>query len=122
MEYKISGLNWLCVRDTDEGWTPVFKLTQDQIAALKETVQQVPEFRNENLLVDKYNFNSFTRVLRDKCEPTCGVVLRNGKQVQVKYNHHEQVFHTTDWQYAWRLDGSSVKNSDLDIVALSAQG
>jgi hypothetical protein len=122
MEYKISGLNWLCVRDTDGNWIPAFKLTQDQISALKEAAQEVEQkkglYLNETLLTHKDGFNNFTRTLKDRCEPTCGVVLRNGKRVEVAYSHHQQSFHTTDWNYSWRLDGSSLKNSDLDIVSM----
>ena len=32
MEYKISGLHWLCVRlNKDEPWIPIFPLTPEQI-------------------------------------------------------------------------------------------
>lgn len=77
---------------------------------------------NEAMFADRNKFNSFTKALRDRCEPSCVVILRSGDRMEVKYNHHERVFHTADWRYAWKLDGSSCKNSDLDIVEMPNQG
>lgn len=73
-------------------------------------------------IVRQDQLNDFTAQLKNVAiEKPCIVRLRNGILVrdvrfQAEYYHEQAQFHTMDWRYSWRLDGSSVTSQSLDIV------
>ena len=49
MLYKVSGLNWLCVRnDADSKWTTVFQLSEDQARDLKRAIKSIKSKSHQN--------------------------------------------------------------------------
>lgn len=83
--------------------------------------------RNEAMFVKKDALNVFTRHLRNLISASpdlcisgqmVRVQLRNGSGTWVRFDEHEQTFHTPNWTHAWRLDGSSCAAPELDIVGL----
>lgn len=85
---------------------------------------------NHALLSNKHQCNEFTASLRRMCETqgTYPVRLRDGFITKVVFRQAvddgeyeiEAMFHTPCWELVWYLDGSSVKNSELDMIAFGA--
>jgi hypothetical protein len=80
---------------------------------------------NHALLSDMNELNTFTTALANYCKAngTATVKFRNGTCMDVMYEGPEDLdetenpgFRTPHYKYSWRQDGSSTKNSDLDIV------
>lgn len=81
---------------------------------------------NYALVANKNAYNSFTADLRDEIlaggeNGSKRVQLRNNMHIDVMLNNCKPevpFFYTADWEYCWNADGSNLKNSDLDIVAM----
>jgi len=84
---------------------------------------------NEAMFTNRNQFNEFTRVVRMMAESSDGpakVKLRNGLIVDVVFAHAQDMegdnmlFYTSDWEYMWNLDGSSIKSKDFDMCWVGA--
>jgi len=85
---------------------------------------------NDAMFVDREELNEFTSELKDRCRKaengTILVKLRNGNWREVKYlaedkeDDRDPMFMSGDWDFLWRLDGSSVTNDDLDLVEMAS--
>jgi hypothetical protein len=80
---------------------------------------------NQAMLTQKDVFNEFTLALVNyyKLNGTATVKLRNDTYIDVKYEGAEDLdeteipgFRSIDYKYSWHRDGSSYKNTELDIV------
>lgn len=79
------------------------------------------------MFVKQDALNVFTRHLRNLISaspdnvgphPVVRVELRNRAGRWVCFDEESQTFHTPNWLYAWRLDGSSCTAREFDIVGL----
>jgi hypothetical protein len=77
---------------------------------------------NEAMFTSRNQFNEFTRVVRMMAESSdmpAKVKLRNGLIVDVLFaaasEGDNMLFRTSDWEYVWYLDGSSIKSKDFDM-------
>lgn len=77
---------------------------------------------NRELLDRQYVLNDFTRAIRAELE-TSGdnsvmVKMRNGSWVSVCFDVFGGGFNSADQKRHWRADGSSIENSQLDLVEI----
>jgi hypothetical protein len=77
---------------------------------------------NHAMFASRDELNSFTEELRQSCiESDDGkvlVILRNKSYVSVMFSDESNTFHTENWDLCWNANGSSLKNRELDIVAM----
>ena len=76
---------------------------------------------NEVMLVPYQDIlNDCTKLIKDKSPRRAR--LRNGSVAEVMFepmdpnNDSDDLFRTADWRSVWNLDGSSIRNNDLDIM------
>ena len=82
---------------------------------------------NEAMFTSRNQFNEFTLVVRMLAESSDGpakVRLRNGLVMDVLFaaatEGENMLFHTSDWDHVWNLDGSSVTSKDFDMCWVGA--
>jgi hypothetical protein len=82
--------------------------------------------KNAAMFVSKDDFNPFTDAVRTKIEADgkCLVKLRDDQWREIVFLRDESdedselTFRTVDWSFWWYNDGSSCKNTDLDMVEI----